>query len=173
MATGALFSRGLKTRLRTHHLSHLQQANVFLGHFRPFSTTLRVLHNHIQDVERLDFYYKGGYHPIEIGHRLRGRYRVGHKLGFGTHPTTWLAQDVQQSGYVAVKVATADSDEEEVEVPAQLTDPTVGNEDRGKTMISPVLDYFTVFVPNGTYSCFVSSPRRPDAVSPMLKRLHA
>ncbi|KAF2969484.1 hypothetical protein GQX73_g4035 [Xylaria multiplex] len=149
-------------RLLARHLSHLRQANVSLGQLSPFSTMLtsRVLYNHIEDVERLEFYCKGGYHPIEIGRCLRDRYRVVHKLGFGTHSTTWLAQDIQQSEYVAVKVCTADSDGKEVGILAQLTEPTAGTADCGKAMIRPVLGSYTVSGPNGTHPCFVTTPAR-------------
>jgi serine/threonine protein kinase len=121
-------------------------------------STPRVLYEHIEDVDMLHFYCKGGYHPLEIGHVLHDRYRVVHKLGFGTHSTTWLAQDVQQSKYVAIIVGTADSDEKEVEILAQLTDPTVRNDDLGKATILPVPDHYTISRPNGTHPCFVTTP---------------
>ncbi|KAI1426322.1 kinase-like domain-containing protein [Xylaria sp. FL1777] len=140
-----------------------ERTNVFLGHFRsPFSTVSapRVLYNHVEDVERLDLYCKGGYHPINIGDRLHDRYRIVHKLGFGSNSTIWLARDGQQSKYVAVKVGTTHSDEKEVEILAQLTDPTIRNEDRGKSMILPVLDHYNVSGPNGIHPCFVTTPAR-------------
>ncbi|OJI82640.1 hypothetical protein ASPTUDRAFT_123786, partial [Aspergillus tubingensis CBS 134.48] len=36
-----------------------------------------------------------------------GRYRLVHKLGHGGHSTIWLARDLQNSRYVAVKVIIA------------------------------------------------------------------
>ena len=63
-----------------------------------------------EDLEDLEFYQLGGYHPIHLGDELGppGRYRVIHKLGHGGFGTVWLCRDSQASRYVAVKVMTAD-----------------------------------------------------------------
>lgn len=45
-------------------------------------------------VENLSTYRKGGYHPVHIGDRFKNnRYRVIHKLGYGSYSTVWLAKD--------------------------------------------------------------------------------
>ncbi|UPL04352.1 hypothetical protein LCI18_015286 [Fusarium solani-melongenae] len=120
----------------------------------------RVLYEHIDDVERLDYYKPGGYHPVEIGDHLHQRYRVVHKLGYGTFSTTWLAQDETLSKYVAVKVDTADSDQKEVDILTHLSNPTLQDGNRGKELILPMLDRFSVHGPNGTHPCFVTAPAR-------------
>ncbi|KAI1123934.1 kinase-like domain-containing protein [Nemania abortiva] len=101
----------------------------------------------------------GGYHPIQLGHHLHGRYRIVSKLGYGGYSTMWLARDVQQSKYVAVKVGVAISDEKEVGILEQLTSPAESKgKPGGKSMILPILDRFTVSGPNGTHPCFVTTP---------------
>lgn len=46
------------------------------------------------DVEYLEDYVPGGYHPTLIGDTFYGgRYTVVHKLGFGGNPTIWQARD--------------------------------------------------------------------------------
>lgn len=41
------------------------------------------------EVERLDYYVPGGYHPVQIGNIFHnGRYMIVHKLGFGRSATT-------------------------------------------------------------------------------------
>lgn len=49
-------------------------------------------------------YVRGGFHPVKFGDRFRpptssastsGRYRVLHKLGFGSFATVWLARDLE------------------------------------------------------------------------------
>ena len=37
-----------------------------------------------------------------------GRYRVIHKLGYGSYSTVWLARDQEENWYVALKIATAE-----------------------------------------------------------------
>ena len=39
-------------------------------------------------------YRPGGYHPVHIGDIYREKYRVLHKLGYGTYSTVWLARDL-------------------------------------------------------------------------------
>lgn len=120
----------------------------------------RVLYEHIDDVERLEYYRPGGYHPIEIGNHLHGRYRVVHKLGYGTFSTTWLAHDKTLSKYVAVKVGTADSDQKEVDILSHLSSSTLKDGDPSKKSILPVLNRFSVHGSNGTHPCFVTAPAR-------------
>ncbi|KAH7019746.1 kinase-like domain-containing protein [Ilyonectria destructans] len=103
---------------------------------------------------------RGGYHLIEIGDHLHTRYRVVHKLGYGTFSTTWLAQDKTLSKYVAVKVGTADSGQKEVDILTRLYNPTLQDGNRGKELILPMLDRFSVYGPNGTHPCFVTAPAR-------------
>lgn len=46
------------------------------------------IYHWLDDVENLDNYIAGGYHPTHIGDEfLQGRYRVIHKLGFGGYST--------------------------------------------------------------------------------------
>ena len=47
-------------------------------------------------LESPDRYRPGGYHPVHIGEVYRERYRVLHKLGYGTYSTVWLARDLLQ-----------------------------------------------------------------------------
>ncbi len=46
------------------------------------------------------------YCPIRIGEVVDDRYRVEHKLGFGSFSTVWLAHDIQQNASVALKILT-------------------------------------------------------------------
>ena len=47
------------------------------------------------EVESPDRYRPGGYHPVHLGDIYHQRYKVIHKLGFGTYSTVWLARDLQ------------------------------------------------------------------------------
>ena len=66
------------------------------------------------DVEELELYQVGGYHPIHIGDELHGgRYRIVHKLGYGSYATVWLVRDQLKNRYSALKIAIADPPKEE------------------------------------------------------------
>ena len=49
------------------------------------------------EVESPHQYRPGGYHPVHLGDVYHQRYRVIHKLGFGTYSTVWLARDLQST----------------------------------------------------------------------------
>lgn len=112
----------------------------------------------IEDVEDLDRYRLGGYHPLQIGDKLDdGRYRLVDKLGYGGYSTIWLARDLQNAKYVAVKVITADAsvNMHEGSLLQSLRNPTCGP---GSGIVPALLDEFWVAGPNGRHRCLVTSP---------------
>ncbi|KAH7154355.1 kinase-like domain-containing protein [Fusarium sp. MPI-SDFR-AT-0072] len=100
------------------------------------------------------------YHPICIGDHLTDRYRVVHKLGYGSFSTIWLARDEIASKYVAVKVGIANSDQWEVDIMRHLSHPSHEFEHYGKGCILPILDHFCVTGPNRNHPCFVTALAR-------------
>ncbi|KAM4058941.1 hypothetical protein HRG_008182 [Hirsutella rhossiliensis] len=123
-------------------------------------------YEYIEDVENLENYRPGGYHPIQIGDKLHSRYQVVHKLGYGTYSTTWLARDQQLQKYVAVKVGTSESSAREVEALSTLASLQHLSTQRlpfnslGQAMIPPLLDRFMLQGPNGIHPCHVTAPAR-------------
>lgn len=117
----------------------------------------------LEDVERLEDYRSGGHHPVMIGDVLHGRYKVVHKLGYGTFSITWLALDEQVGGYVAVKVGTAESNIREVDTVSTLLAAGISfdsSEYPGRGMIPVVLDRFILESPNGKHPSYVTAPAR-------------
>ena len=58
-----------------------------------------------EDVEDLEGYHEGGYHPVHIQDELsNGRYHAMHKLGFGNYSTASLAKDLHMNRYVAIEI---------------------------------------------------------------------
>lgn len=108
-------------------------------------------------VEKTEYYRNGGYHPVEIGETLGKRYRVVHKLGFGTYSTTWLAVDKTSGEYVAVKVGAGYSNPLEMEVMACLQTSIIFDARTTRSVIPPVLDAFDVHGPNGKHPCYVTT----------------
>jgi serine/threonine protein kinase len=112
------------------------------------------------DVENLEGYMPGGYHPTVIGDTFcSGRYTIVHKLGFGGYSTIWLARDQQLLRYVSLKIliaGAASQDSHEAEILHLLTkgDPNCV----GTQFIPPLLDQFSFDGPNGHHRCFVGEP---------------
>lgn len=109
----------------------------------------------IEEVERLEKYQPGEYHPIMIGDVLQSRYRVIHKLGYGTYSTIWLCLDYQSNTYVAVKVGTAESSAREADVFEYLNHSSPFDHP-GREMIPSVKGRFIVHGPNGPHPCYVT-----------------
>jgi len=120
------------------------------------SDSLAFKYEPIEEVEKLEKYQPGGYHPIQIGDFLQSRYRVTHKLGYGTYSTTWLCRDYQSNKYVAVKVGTAESNTREVDVLNYLNHSSPLDHP-GRAMIPSVQDKFILHGPNGTHPCYVTA----------------
>ena len=102
----------------------------------------------IEDIEDLDRYQPGGYHPVQMGDELDGRYRLVDKLGYGGYSTIWLARDLRMARYVAVKIITADTSDSTHE--ASLIDALGNSTCRpGGEILRPLIDEFWVSGPNG------------------------
>jgi hypothetical protein len=66
----------------------------------------RFIPSRLHNIEEIEEYQPGGYHPISIGDTFdQGRYRILHKLGFGGSSTVWLARD-QREGKDRGRIAT-------------------------------------------------------------------
>ncbi|EEP77601.1 predicted protein [Uncinocarpus reesii 1704] len=121
----------------------------------------KVKYKYIEDVERLDFYVPGGYHPVMIGDQLcNGRYVIAHKLGSGRSATAWLAQDTKTSQLVCLKISTAESANRTNELPILLQLGNAESQLPGKPIVQMLLDQFTFSGPNGFHQCLVSDAAR-------------
>ncbi|KAM3426429.1 hypothetical protein MY4824_009968 [Beauveria thailandica] len=119
-------------------------------------------YNWIEDVESLEKYVPGGYHPVMIGHVIKRRYEIVGKLGYGGFSTVWLARDMKQHTYVAVKIGVSDSRMHETMVMKALSDSkasvlTTSVTPSGAGAIPTLLDEFTVDGPNGTHPCYTTA----------------
>jgi serine/threonine-protein kinase SRPK3 len=116
----------------------------------------------IEDVENVERYRPGGYHPVRLDDDLRDRYRIVNKLGFGAYSTVWLAWDHRAQSLVAIKIVVSASDSQEVTILRQLG---LGDLDKvhahpGKAIVIPMLDEFSLTRPNGKHQCIVTAPAR-------------
>ena len=113
----------------------------------------------IEEVECLEKYRSGGYHPISLGEDLRSRYRVVQKLGYGTYSITWLCRDSIVDQYVAIKVGIASANPREVDILESIKNVHSNQLFHwGRKFIPTVLDKFVLHGPNGTHPCYATAP---------------
>ncbi|KAG6265030.1 hypothetical protein E4U49_001261 [Claviceps purpurea] len=127
------------------------------------------------EVEDLTRYKQFGLHPIALGEILpkpltcvsdvnkEPRYRITFKLGFGASATVWLARDLVDKRYVAVKVGLGSDNplpDREAEILSQIRETGPGK--RGYERVIQLLDAFVVRGPNGFHQCLVT-----EVVSPL------
>jgi serine/threonine-protein kinase SRPK3 len=127
----------------------------------------------VDDVEDLENYKPGGFHPVALGDTLAdGRYRVLHKLGSGRSATVWLALDLdpraqQRDTLVTLKVlSTAHSSVPRdriaaLHVPRQLNKL----KSPAKNHVQLIRNPFVEPGPNGRHLCLVSPFAGPSVLS--------
>ncbi|XP_037346617.2 SRSF protein kinase 1b isoform X3 [Pungitius pungitius] len=103
-------------------------------------------------------YCRGGYHHVKIGDLFLGRYHVIRKLGWGHFSTVWLAWDIQEKRFVAMKVVKSAEhytetalDEIKLLKSVRNTDPS----DPSRERVVQLLDDFKISGINGTHVCMV------------------
>ena len=127
------------------------------------STHAHPTYNWQDDVEDLEDYRHGGYHPLQLDDDLSNRrYHVVHKLGYGSSSTVWLARDLVENRYVSLKVLTARHSElsREVDIRKRLRcgDPN----HPGRPLVLSPLTEFWIDGPNGQHLCPVSEVVGPN-----------
>jgi len=92
--------------------------------------------NGVENAQAIQTQHPNRYHPVTIGDYLHDRYRIVHKLGFGTYSTGWVARDERAGRYVAIRIVTSQMKED-----PQESIRSLGNEESPwKNLILPVLD---------------------------------
>ena len=127
------------------------------------STHSRPIYNWHEDVEDLEAYRSGGYHPLQLGDDLSNkRYHVVHKLGYGSSSTVWLARDLVQNRYVSIKVLTARHSEQSREVDIRRRLHCGDRHHPGRPFVLSPLTEFYIDGPNGRHLCLVSEVVGPS-----------
>ena len=115
-----------------------------------------------------DLYRPGGLYPLQIGETLKdSRYKILHKLGFGSWSTVWLARDQLEPSYVSVKIvdgAGYDPHAIELEVSHRLEKGDFTHP--GRQFTTALLDEFVVESPNGKHQCYVTDVAGPALTHP-------
>ena len=123
---------------------------------QPSDASVEDIYSPEDDVEDLDQYRAGGYHPTLIDDSFQeGRYTLVHKLGQGGYSTIWLARDHQQHRYVSLKIKVSDAlpPSGESQIMRLLGDHDA--KEKGRRFVPKLLDEFSIAGPNGNHSCLV------------------
>ena len=105
------------------------------------------------DHEWCEMYRPGGFHPVDLGDTLGGRYEVFAKLGCGGYSTVWLCWDQQQSTWQAIKVMAAKLSSPDC--PELALMERFDLQDQLTYHITLPLGSFWVNGPNGRHLCLV------------------
>ncbi|KAF2132422.1 kinase-like protein [Dothidotthia symphoricarpi CBS 119687] len=169
-------SAKFKLRLPCVHPAPQRMTSTGSSHLQFSTTSLNppIKYHWIDEVERLELYEPGGYHPVIINDLLHNRYRIVDKLGFGGYSTIWLARDERVGRYVAVKIGVASSSVscKEVDVLKALRGSREGSRAAvdGNALPS-VLDAFDVCGSNGTHTCYTLTPAQGNLKEASFSRL--
>ena len=127
------------------------------------SADYRAIYNWQDDVEDLEDYRLGGYHPIRLGDELSNRrYHIVHKLGYGRSSTVWLVRDRVEDRYVSLKVITARQSELSPEVDVRNRLRCGDWHHPGRPFVLSPLNEFYIDGPNGRHLCLVSEVAGPS-----------
>ncbi|KAB8255639.1 kinase-like domain-containing protein [Aspergillus pseudonomiae] len=109
--------------------------------------------------EWVEDYRPGGYHP----------YKIIRKLGDGSYSTVWLARDLKNGGYVALKILVSkiSGSTTELRILRHFAEAAPAEAARH---VTPLLGEFEHHGPNGVHRCLVFEPMGPS-VNTMVEEL--
>ncbi|KAI8664565.1 Protein kinase domain-containing protein [Fusarium keratoplasticum] len=111
--------------------------------------------------EELPDYIADRFYPVRLGEVFQGRYQTIAKLGFGSSSTIWLARDLSDHRYVALKVYVHTSRFHR-ELPLykdkDMSPKLATTENPGRKNIRQLLDSFEVDGPHGQHVALVFQP---------------
>ncbi|KID84723.1 Protein kinase-like domain protein [Metarhizium guizhouense ARSEF 977] len=119
--------------------------------------------------EWVEDYRPGGYRPVFLGDMFNnGQYKVVRKLGEGSYSTVWLARDLKNFRYVALKIlVSATRASAELQILHRIAKAAPAKAARH---ITQLLDEFEHRGPNGVHTCLVLEPMGPS-VNTMVEEL--
>ncbi|XP_033114550.1 SRSF protein kinase 3-like isoform X2 [Anneissia japonica] len=117
-------------------------------------------------------YCKGGYHLVKIGDLFNGKYHVVRKLGWGHFSTVWLAWDLKDRRYVALKVVKSAAHYTETavdEIKLLKCVREADDTDENRLKVVQLLDDFKVSGVNGTHVCMVFEVLGNNLLKPIIQ----
>jgi serine/threonine-protein kinase SRPK3 len=126
---------------------------------------LRYEYPESDNVEKVELYCPGGYHPVNLGDTLKSRqYEIIHKLGYGGFATVWLARDNKEERYVAIKIVRADTSQSALDTDIKILNHLKerATSTPGAYFIDLPIEHFWINGPNGRHICIVSRVAGPS-----------
>ena len=133
----------------------------------------RFIPSRLDDIEDVENYQPGGYHPISIGDVFdQGRYRILHKLGYGGSSTVWLVRD-QREGKDRGRIATLKAMRADISSQSTSNTPELAVPQKLIQSLPPshsvdfqtVDHHFLVQGPNGSHRFLISPLAGPSVVA--------
>ncbi|GMS87041.1 hypothetical protein PENTCL1PPCAC_9216, partial [Pristionchus entomophagus] len=114
-----------------------------------------------EEVEPIEEYVPGGYHPVAIGDVYNGMYQVIAKLGFGRFSTVWKCKKAHTEQLFALKIVKsapkfAQPARDEIELLRDVENGDASDPHRNKVV--HLYDTFNLTGANGTHICMVFEP---------------
>ncbi len=111
----------------------------------------------MDDIEDIQRYRPGGFHPVDIDDVLGHKYRVLHKLGCGGFSTVWLARNLADQRLYALKILAADAPQDELDSILYLAHKAGTHPN-----VSSLHNHFAITGPYGSHRCLVFSVLGPS-----------
>ncbi|KAI8665641.1 Protein kinase domain-containing protein [Fusarium sp. Ph1] len=109
--------------------------------------------------EGLPGYVADRFYPVHLGEVFHGRYQAVAKLGFGSSSTIWLARDLSDHRYVALKVYVHTTRlPRELPLYEGIGPKLSSTENPGRANIRHLLDSFEIDGPEGKHVALVFQP---------------
>ncbi|KAF4525250.1 hypothetical protein B566_EDAN014553 [Ephemera danica] len=113
-----------------------------------------------EEQEDADDYCKGGYYPVKLGNIFATRYYIIRKLGWGQFSTVWLAWNLPESKFVAIKIVKCalqytEAALDEISMLKRIRETNPNDEKRERVI--QLLDHFKEISRYGTHMCMVFS----------------
>ncbi|ROT39615.1 kinase-like protein [Sodiomyces alkalinus F11] len=121
----------------------------------------------ILEEEQFHEFKAGKYYPVNIGDVFASQYQVVGKMGFGTTSTMWLARNLQEHTYVALKIFKRGIQLHEFEIYSLIGQANPSHP--GHRHVRTAVDTFELQGTEGNHHCLVLKPMW-DSWRDMLRR---
>ncbi|KAG4256124.1 CMGC/SRPK protein kinase [Fusarium proliferatum] len=119
---------------------------------------IRVANLKIEE-EQIPSYEASRFYPVQIGQVFQGRYQAVTKLGYGSSSTIWLARDLRDNKYVALKIYVHTSrNHREIPVYESMSPILAKSSNLGRNNIRLLLGSFEISGPDGRHKILVMQP---------------